>query len=278
MKSNQQRANWMIDCVLFAVFLATFFLDLTGLDLHQWLGVIVAGLAGYHLVVHWAWVKSVTLRLFKRMSARVRIRYLLDAGLTLGFVVITVTGLVISTWLALPLDNYLAWKDLHVVASVATLLIAVVKVGLHWRWVITVAFRYLLPSAPAGNPRLPQSASAASAMDRRQFLTLMGGVGVASLFAIGSAVDGMTDIANPVSEPEAVTDSSSQPSAMPTQSTANIQPASQPTAAPTLSAAAAEPTSRACVVLCNEGCSYPGRCRRYIDTNGNNRCDRGECL
>ena len=311
MKSNQQRANWIIDCALFVVFLVSFFLDLTGLDLHQWLGVIAAGLAGYHLLVHWAWVKSVTLRLFKRTCGRARICYLMDAGLMLGFVVITVTGLAISTWFELPLDDYLAWKDLHVIASVVTLLIVVVKIGMHWRWVVTVAFRYILPSAaPAGNMYRPQSVSVASAMDRRQFLKLMGGVGAASMFAIGSAVDGMVDAPNPVSEsiprsssqPSAAATSSaantqptsqpsatptlsavntqptSQPSATPTLSVVNTQPALQPSVAPTLSATNVQPTSRACVVLCSKGCSYPGRCRRYIDTNGNNRCDRGECL
>ncbi len=33
-----------------------------------------------------------------------------------------------------------------------------------------------------------------------------------------------------------------------------------------------------CVVRCPNGCSYPGRCRRYIDGNNNGKCDLGECL
>jgi hypothetical protein len=34
----------------------------------------------------------------------------------------------------------------------------------------------------------------------------------------------------------------------------------------------------ACVVQCGRGCSFPGHCRRYIDVNGNQLCDKGECL
>ncbi len=35
------KSNWLIDATLLAGFLATFFLDLTGLVVHQWLGVAV---------------------------------------------------------------------------------------------------------------------------------------------------------------------------------------------------------------------------------------------
>jgi hypothetical protein len=34
----------------------------------------------------------------------------------------------------------------------------------------------------------------------------------------------------------------------------------------------------ACVLLCSKGCSYPGDCQDYLDMNGNNLCDLGECL
>jgi hypothetical protein len=31
-------------------------------------------------------------------------------------------------------------------------------------------------------------------------------------------------------------------------------------------------------VRCDRRCSYPGHCRKYTDSNGNGRCDLGECL
>lgn len=37
-------------------------------------------------------------------------------------------------------------------------------------------------------------------------------------------------------------------------------------------------SSNACTLQCERRCSYPGHCRRYRDTNQNNRCDYGECL
>ena len=32
-----------------------------------------------------------------------------------------------------------------------------------------------------------------------------------------------------------------------------------------------------CTIRCGRRCSYPGHCRRYTDSNGNGRCDLGEC-
>ena len=73
---------------------------------HQWLGVAVGLFTGYHLWKHWSWVKAVTTRLFGRTSGQSRVFYTVDAGLAVGLTAISVTGLVISTWLDLPLGSY----------------------------------------------------------------------------------------------------------------------------------------------------------------------------
>ena len=87
-------------------------------------------LAGYHLIKHWSWVKSVTGRLVKGGAGKSRLCYLVDAGVMLGMLLMIVTGIVISTWLSLPLGNYLAWRNVHVAASIATLLLVVLKIGM----------------------------------------------------------------------------------------------------------------------------------------------------
>src|SRR5512137_2410046 len=120
MTQNKPKTNWLIDAALFGGFLLAQWLDLTGLPVHQWLGLGVAALAGYHLAAHWGWVKAVTGRLFGRTSRQARTFYAVDAGLAAGFAAILVTGLVISTWLNLALTSYAAWRTVHVVASVVT--------------------------------------------------------------------------------------------------------------------------------------------------------------
>ena len=264
MKTNKW--NWMIDATLLAGLLATFFLDLTGLAAHQWLGMAVGWLAGYHLVSHWNWVKSVTLRFMGQTSGQARRYYALDAGLLLGCAVILVTGLAISSWLALPLGNSAAWSNVHVAASIITLLIVVVKLGLHWRWIVKTAQQFFaVPDAPAANALPLQPVTASARMDRRSFLILMSAVSIPAVLAIGRVLDGdQSALATASSQVQATLDSGSASS---------LSQASQ-----TLTTTSAKASSTVCTIRCNKGCSYPGHCRRYVDTNKNSRCDLGECM
>jgi len=148
MNSNKAVTNWWMDAILFISFLVAFYLELTGLSLHQWLGVAIGVVAGVHLLLHWNWVKSVTPRLFGRTSNQARTFYWVDASLLLGLSLILVTGLVISTWFSLSRGNYELWKDLHIIVSGFTLLVVVLKIGIHRRWIIKIADRSIFESRP----------------------------------------------------------------------------------------------------------------------------------
>jgi hypothetical protein len=260
MQTSKQTWNWITDAILMIGFVVAFFLDLTGLSLHQWLGVALGLLAGYHFVSHWDWVQSVAGRFLGRTSRQARRYFLMDAGLMLGFALILVTGLVISSWLALALENYAAWKNIHVIASIATLLIVVVKIGLHWRWIVKTAERFFAPAPPAVASLPMQPVHVSATMDRRSFLALMGIVGVATVVAISHVLDDEKSVLAESVASSSVSEETSQ--AIKTGS----------------ALASASASSSACVVRCNKGCSYPGHCRRYVDTNGNKRCDMGECM
>ncbi len=286
MNTNRQKGNWLLDFLLFIGFLVSFFLDLTGLPLHQWIGVIGGALIAWHLILHWNWVKAITCRFFGKTCGQARVYYLLDVILTAGFLLILVSGLVISTWLNLPLTNYLDWKAFHVAASLTTLAVLVLKIVLHWRWILRTASQPLfLPSRPPLKP-----SPAAAGMSRRDFLKLVGIVGAASLLAAYSAVNdnraaqavsptGTPPSPTPTQGPNAslnknaaqATYSDAAPTAVWPEATSTLPPTSTPAAAPTESIPG-------CIVRCSNHCSYPGSCRRYQDTNFNNLCDLGECL
>ncbi|MFN2144155.1 MAG: hypothetical protein ACK2T7_02330 [Anaerolineales bacterium] len=122
MKNKSKKYNWIVDAVLFVGFMIAFWLDLTGLAWHQWLGVLVGVLSAYHLLIHWKWVEAVTRRLLARGSRQAKIYY----------------------WLDLTLPNYVLWLDVHIQSSIATLVLLVLKIGLHWRWVESVFQRSIL--------------------------------------------------------------------------------------------------------------------------------------
>jgi len=283
MKTDKQKKNWLVDATLFAGFLLAMFLDLTGVSVHQWLGVAVATLAGYHLLAHGQWVASVTQRFFGRTSNQARRFYLVDAGLLIGFAAIGVTGLAISAWLNLALTDYAAWRTIHVLASVITLGLVVVKIGMHWRWIVNVAGRRLVLQPARANTVL---AAQPVRVGRREFVRLMSFVGVSALFAGANALrddgTGVSDASVVQAQALSAADvRTNAPSAL--AGTPTAAPIATRTPPPTLAAvarsasAATTNTTGACVVRCNKRCTYPGRCRRYVDTNGNKRCDLGEC-
>jgi len=252
MTTNKQKHNWLIDAALFIGFLLSFWLELTGVALHQWLGVAIGVVAGYHLFTRWSWVKAVTNRFFKQTSNQARLYYVIDATVLIGLAAIIMTGLVISTWLDLALANYSTWTTIHVIASISTLAAVVIKLGLHWRWIVATARRYIFPP-----PQQPEPA--ATGVGRREFLRLMGGVSVFAAIAADNAVNALTQTASTAS-----TATSSTQNKTVNQSAGTTSTQSQ--------------SASSCTVRCNKGCSYPGHCRRYTDSNNNGRCDLGECV
>lgn len=296
MKTQQSnRKKWVVDAALFGLFIAEFFLDFTGLELHQWLGLLAASAAAYHLVIHWTWVKTVTRRFFTGTSTQARGYYLVDLMMFGGLGAITVTGLVISSWLNLTLAAYETWRVVHVLASITTLASLVVKTILHWRWIAGLFQRRASRLAVRGTASQPVAAGVPSVlnkpMSRREFLKVMGVTGVISVVALSRAVQGLQgQVLGTLTNVEAASlpersASSVVPTTMP--ATATSAAAATPTAAPSstatatavpIVAATATAVPQACSVRCPRGCSYPGHCRRYQDANGNGRCDLGECL
>ena len=256
MKNRVHQSNWIVDASLFAGFWMASMLDLTGLAVHRWLGLAVGILAGYHLLTHWTWVKSVTQRWCGHTSFQARRFYMIDTCLLAGFSLILLTGLVISTWLDITLADYAAWYTLHVMATLVTLGMIVVKIGAHWHWIVNVGKKLLHPEPqPAKRPLNPQPELVLVNRERREFLKLMGMVSIAALTAAYSALENDDST---VAKSDSAT--------------------SSPESSSLLESYEGNTVSGLRSVCCQRGCSYPGHCRRYVDSNSNGRCDLGECL
>ena len=238
-------------------------LDLTGLVLHQWLGLAVGLLAVYHLLAHWGWVKAVSQRLLERTSAQAQLYYLVDAGLLTGFSLVVISGLVVSTWLDLSLANYAYWRNLHEIVTLLTLGLIVVKVGVHGRWIVKIGRKvFQSEHQRTASPTVAvRPAPASNSLDRGDFLRLMGIVSAAALLATVSALR----------EEEASIESASA-------SQAEIEEEIPAQVSSRSGASSGSSSSSGCSVRCTRGCSYPGHCRKYVDANNNNRCDLGECM
>ena len=260
--NTKQKTNWWIDLILFAGFITTYFLDLTGVEAHQWIGILCGTLAAYHLFLHFDWVGAVSKRFFGKTSGQARIYYSLDALLLLGFVLIGVTGLVISTWLNLSLSNYSAWLYIHITISIITLVTLLLKLAFHWRWIVRTTRKIWAEPVmvPAKNAAVSPSKVSSGHMGRREFLQVMGVVGAVSFLALANASRGL--------EKTVATSEVSTTEDVDTQTVSNkVNGSSLSTSS----------SNGSCTVRCRKACSYPGHCHRYVDTNDNGRCDLGEC-
>lgn len=302
-------AKWIVDAALLLGYCVAIWLDLTGLALHQWLGVGVSLLAGYHLLTHQDWVVAVTRRFFSKTSPRARIYYLINALILSGFITIGVTGLLISTWLNLTLDSMTALVNIHKWTAYLTLVVIFVKLALHWRWIVNVAGKFFAAPTthraktgfPATTPMTSSTTSGSTAPNmatrnytRREILKLMGAAALSTVAVVGvttKSLDTLQALNNGSTGTASGLATNTTPSATPTPINSTLPTTTPLSSIPTAIAAPPTATSNtssastsssvpslACL-SCRRGkhCTYPGDCRDYVDSNGNNRCDRGEC-
>jgi len=282
--SKNTKTKWWLGAILFSSFLLTFWMDLTGLALHQWLGIFVGMLILYHLITHLDWVNAVAGRLFGGTKHRSRLYLLIDILLACGFGLIVGTGVLMSTWLQIPLANYEFWRINHILFSIGTLLVVALKLIMHWRWIAATIRkpRVIKPDLLTYPLTTPASVNP-SRMCRRQFLGVAGVIGIGTLVAARNAIRSMdllegarnTVVAQemPVTSQDTQTAPINETTSTPMNDVPLITDAT-PTSSPATPTAI--PTT--CFVRCDRHCSYPGQCRRYVDLNNNRLCDNGECI
>ena len=282
--SKNSKTKWWLGAILYIGFLFTFLMDLTGLSVHQWLGIFIGILILYHLITHLDWVNAVAGRLFGGTNHRSRLYLLIDILLACGFGLIVGTGLLMSTWFRIPLANYEFWRINHILFSIGTLLVIALKLLLHWRWIAATIRkpRMIKPDLPT-YPSAANVSANPSRMCRRQFLGVAGVIGIGTLVAARNAIrnmDLLEDPRNTVAAREMPVSSQTTPAAPINETTSTpmddipLTPDATPTSGPAIPTAI--PTT--CFVRCDRRCSYPGQCRRYVDLNNNRLCDNGECI
>jgi hypothetical protein len=290
--NTKHRSRWLLDAALFAGLILACFVGFTGVSLHQWIGVIAGAGALYHLNEHIDWVEATGQRFFGKVAPRARTYFIIDTAMLVGFFIMVGTGLVISTWLNLSLTNYAAWRTVHITATIGTLAVTALKIVLHRNWIVQVARKWVFGPKEGINIHAPTMVA------RRDFLGMMGVVGAATVIAMTQSVKGLEDAAResetlavadttttttnsstvptPRSSTTAITSNDTTTAESTNATTETSSTANSDTTAAENSDTAAEVT--ACTVRCGKGCSLPGRCRRYSDSNSNNLCDLGECL
>ncbi len=87
------KSNFALDVAIAAAFLVSCNPPLTGLAVHEWVGVSFGGAVAVHLLFHWNWMVQVTRRAFRRTARGSRLNYAVDAWLFVAFTATVLSGL-----------------------------------------------------------------------------------------------------------------------------------------------------------------------------------------
>jgi len=280
--NTKNQFKWLLNALLIMGFLGSYFLELTGVAVHQWLGLAIGAVALMHLLNHWQWVRAVTTHFFSSTSNRSRLYYILDGALMVGLGMLILTGVIISTWFDVSGLAYQVWHRLHVVASIVSLGWLIIKLFLHWKAIANALKHFFAPQySRAPSPILPAQSESANLVTRRDALRVMGAISLVGAAAMVKAGLGLQIPTGLGTKGASVDDQLAQPQVTTTalQPTASVSQANYPAPTATAVPVTNQPSS-SCVYRCPRGnhCDYPGRCRLYIDENDNGFCDLGECL
>lgn len=142
----RSRAWIVLDCVLLLAIVMVQAWRLTGVPIHEWLGVaLIAGVFA-HLVLHWPWVVSRSRRMLAPRTLRTRINFSLNTVLLVATAAALISGFAISkVILPLRIDpvTYLKWHGIHAAASRTALIVAGLHLALNWDLMLANLRRFL---------------------------------------------------------------------------------------------------------------------------------------
>src|SRR5262249_277201 len=100
-----------------------------------------------HILMKWDWIVSVTRQMFKKMPGETRFNHIWDYLLFILMTAVIVLGLIISQK-ALPafgltVNSDPFWLTVHQLSTALLLATIGIHLGMHWKWVVNTANRYI---------------------------------------------------------------------------------------------------------------------------------------
>lgn len=160
---NQTKVNMAVDIAIFIAFLVAGAPQLTGLAVHEWLGIAFGAAIVTHLLLHWQWIVAVTRRFFQAIAWQARTNYILNALLFVDITLTIFSGLMISRTalplLGVSLPHNGVWRMVHTTAADLSMFLIGLHIALHWKWVVKALKTYVIQPIWAGvrTPRLPSA-------------------------------------------------------------------------------------------------------------------------
>ncbi|HVX50336.1 MAG TPA: DUF4405 domain-containing protein [Chitinophagaceae bacterium] len=142
----------ILDIVLFLSFMLCLSPRLTGLPLHEIVGVFIIIPAVTHVIVEWKWLANYIKRFIARAKARDRVNLVLNVALFIAIIFQVFSGLVISKVLApfmgwRSYNQALSWRYWHNQGSTITMFLTGFHLALSWKQVRSYFIKKFRPAA-----------------------------------------------------------------------------------------------------------------------------------
>lgn len=153
--SSRRKFIICLDSALLLIFLLLLAPTLTGLVLHEVLGLLFFIPLIIHLLISWSWIRKSVSKFF-RNSNRAKFNFALNSILFILVITELVSGSLISE-VALPTVgiktiNDSAWRAVHNVTLNFTVIFLALHIALNWGWIAAIFRKALFarkPSTPA---------------------------------------------------------------------------------------------------------------------------------
>ena len=129
----------ILDIIMTILFIALMDTAITGLNLHESIGLGICGAFLVHKLLNLDWIKRIMNKLHsKKAGNKMKIMLAVDMLLLAGITLIVVSGIFISevVFVQFDLQSALPWKDIHIVSSYGTMILIAVHLGLHWKMIM----------------------------------------------------------------------------------------------------------------------------------------------
>ncbi|MEP6624272.1 MAG: DUF4405 domain-containing protein [Acidimicrobiia bacterium] len=147
------KIDFWLDAALFVAFALDYSFRFTGLTVHEWIGIGLAGPLVVHITLHWDWVVRTARKLVQSYAGREKIRWVLDLALIGAMTLCIGSGILISRS-ALPAIGITTardpfWTGLHTTTADVCIALVGLHLALSWRWIVAVGRRLLPPGRMA---------------------------------------------------------------------------------------------------------------------------------
>lgn len=148
---TRNRTSAIIDSIMFGVFIVTTAPQFTGISLHEWLGLGLAGITVVHLVRNWDWLVATVNKLLSPDAVHNKTSIILNIVLFVLFTLLTYSGIAISEsvmpWLGITWLDNADWRMLHNLFSNLTVVAMAAHVALHWNWIVSIVQKQRRPTS-----------------------------------------------------------------------------------------------------------------------------------